>query len=270
MRVLSARWKPLALLLCLLLGALLLTTLRSRTHVQTSILEQLMLSLVMPLQEALDHMAESVSDAWNGYVNLMQVRNENVRLRQQLDDTQGQLHRYHEAYLEQQRLRQLLGFRTAVFPEAVVAEVIGVDPSPWAEALTISKGTRDGVRKDLAVVTHQGLVGRTIDVAPHYASVLLVTDRRSAVDALVQRTRARGIVVGKSRRLCELRYVDFHEDIRVGDTIVSSGLGEVYPKGLLIGTVVAVHPKSYGLFHEVEVKPAADLARLEEVLVLIP
>jgi rod shape-determining protein MreC len=90
------------------------------------------------------------------------------------------------------------------------------------------------------------------------------------VDALVQRTRARGIVVGKSRRLCELRYVDFHEDIRVGDTIIASGLGEVYPKGLLIGTVMSVRQKSYDLFHEVEVKPAVDLTKLEEVLILVP
>ena len=96
------------------------------------------------------------------------------------------------------------------------------------------------------------------------------TDRRSAVDALVQRTRARGIVVGKSQRLCELRYVDFHEDIRIGDTIISSGLGAVYPKGLLIGTVVSVRQKSNGLFHEVDIKPAVDLAKLEEVLVLVP
>jgi rod shape-determining protein MreC len=113
-------------------------------------------------------------------------------------------------------------------------------------------------------------VGRTIEIAPHYATVLLITDRRSAVDAFIQRTRARGIVVGKSRRLCELRYVDFHEDLQVGDTIISSGLGEVYPKGLLIGTVVSVRQKPSGLFHEVEVKPAVDLAKLEETLVLVP
>jgi rod shape-determining protein MreC len=136
--------------------------------------------------------------------------------------------------------------------------------------VTINKGSRDSLREDIAVVTHRGLVGRTIEMALHYATVLLVTDRRSAVDALLQRTRTRGIVVGKARRLCELRYVDLHADVRVGDTVVASGLEEVYPKGLLIDTVAAVHQKLQGLFHEVEIQPAVDLAQLEEVLVLVP
>jgi rod shape-determining protein MreC len=270
MRILSARWKPIALFLCLILCALLLTTVRTRMASRTSFVEALMLSIVMPLQEAINGITQSISDLWNGYINLLQVRSENLRLRRQLAELQGELHRYREAYLQQQRLRDLLGFRSAVFPNPVAAEVVGIDPSQWAEAVAINKGSRDRVRKDMAVVTHQGLVGRTIDISPHYTMVLLLTDRRSAVDALVQRTRARGIVVGKSRRLCELRYVDFHADIQVGDTIISSGLGEVYPKGLLIGTVVSVREKSHGLFHDVEVKPAVDLAKLEEVLVLIP
>jgi rod shape-determining protein MreC len=270
MRILSERWKPIALFLCLILLALFLTTWKTRLASHTSLFEGLVMSVVMPLQEAVAALAQRVRFVWHDYVNLTQVRSENLRLQQQLAELQGQLHRYEEAYLQHQRLQELLNLRTLMLPHAVVAEVVGIDPSQWAEAVTINKGSYNNLRKDVAIVTHQGLVGRTIEVAPHYATVLLITDRRSAVDALVQRTRARGIVVGKSRRLCELRYVDFHEDIRVGDTIVSSGLGEVYPKGLLIGTVTAVRQEAYGFFHEVEVKPAVDLARLEEVLVLVP
>ena len=270
MRALSEHWKPIALFLCLMIGALLLTTLRTRPDSRTSFFEALVLSVVMPLQEAVNGVTQSIDDFWNGYVNLIQIRSENLRLRQQLVELQGELHHYQEAYLQQQRLRDLLDFRSPAFPNPVVAEVVGIDPSQWAEAVTINKGTSDHIRKDLAVVTHRGLVGRTVEIAPFYAAVLLLTDRRSAIDALVQRTRARGIVVGKSRRFCELRYVDFHTDIQVGDTIISSGLGEVYPKGLLIGTVVSVRQKSYELFHDVKVKPAVDLAKLEEVLVLVP
>jgi rod shape-determining protein MreC len=270
MRILSERWKPIALSLCLILLALVCTTLQTRLTSSTLFFEKLVLSAVMPLQETIDNLAQGVRSFWQGYIDLLHIRGENLRLRQEADALQGKLHRYEEALLQQQRLRELLDLRAQVFPYPVVAEVVGIDPSQWAEAVIVNKGSFHNLRKDIAVVTHQGLAGRTVEVAPHYATVLLITDRRSAVDALVQRTRARGIVVGKSRRLCELRYVDFHEDIRVGDTIISSGLGEVYPKGLLIGTVVSVHQKSYGLFHEVEVQPAADLAKLEEVLVLIP
>ncbi len=270
MKALAERWKPIALLLCLILLALALTTFKTRLAPQTSLLESAALSVVMPLQQMIASVVQRLSGLWHGYINLVQVRQENLRLQRQVDVLQGQLTHYQEAYLQQQRLRELLGFRSLTFPQAVVAEVVGIDPSPWSEVVTMNKGSRDGLRKDIAVVTHQGLVGRTIEVAPHYATVLLVTDRRSAVDAFIQRTRARGIVVGKSRRLCELRYVDLHADIQVGDTVVASGLGEVYPKGLLIGTVAAVLQKPHGLFHEVEVQPSADLAKLEEVLALVP
>lgn len=270
MRALSERWKPVILLLCLVLVALLFLTLRTRIIPQVSFVDGVVVSLVMPLQRLIDSGAQRLRHLWKAYIALRDVQQENVRLKRQMAELQGQLTHYKEAYLQQQRLRELLSFRSLAFPRMVAAEVVGIDPSQWSEAVTISKGSRDDVRKDIAVVTHQGLVGRTIDIAPHYATVLLVTDRRSAVDAIVQRSRVRGIVVGKSRRLCELRYVDVHTDIQVGDVILSSGLGEIYPKGLPIGTVVAVHNKPDGLFHDIEIQPAVDLARLEEVLVLIP
>ncbi|MGE3538222.1 MAG: rod shape-determining protein MreC [Candidatus Tectimicrobiota bacterium] len=270
MKARTERWKPIAVFLCLILLALSLTTLKTRVVPHISLVESLALSVVLPVQHLMVRVARQVRGVWYGYLNLVQVRQENVRLQQQVEALQGQLAHYHEAYFQQQRLRELLGFRALEFPRALVAEVVGLDSSAWAEVVTINKGSRAGLRKDVPVATHHGLVGRTIEIAPNYASVLLITDRRSAVDALIQRNRARGIVVGKSRRLCELRYVDLHVDIQVGDTIVASGLGEVYPKGLLIGTVAAVHRQPQGLFHEIEVQPAVDLAKLEEVLVLGP
>jgi rod shape-determining protein MreC len=270
MRLFSERWKPTAFFLCLLLLALFLMTWSTRHAALSSFFARLATAAVMPVQETVTHALQRVSNLWYGYVYLTRVRGDNLRLQQQVAELQGKLSQYEEAYLQQQRLRELLGLRSIDFPHPVVAEVIGIDPSQWAEAVTINKGKTDNLSKDQAVVTHQGLVGRIIAGTPHYATVLLLTDRRSAVDALVQRSRARGIVVGKSRRLCELRYVEFHEDIRVGDTIVSSGFGGVYPKGILIGTVTAVRQEAYGFFHEVEVQPAVDFARLEEVLVLVP
>jgi rod shape-determining protein MreC len=268
MRALSERWKPITLLLCLVLLALFLTTLRTRGSPQALFFESFAMSVVLPLQQTLGKSLKQVSMLWHSYINLVQVRQDNLRLHEEVTRLQGELYRYQEAYAQNQHLRELLGFRAAVFPRAVAAEVVGIDPSQWSEAVTINRGSGDMLRKDAVVITHAGLVGRVIEVAPHYATVLLITDRRSAVDALIQRTRARGIVVGKSRRICELRYVDFHADVQVGDAIISSGLGGVYPKGLLIGKVVSVHPKPYGLFHEVEVQPVVDLAKVEEVLVL--
>jgi len=227
-------------------------------------------SVVMPLQAILAQGTRWGRAVWYGYIDLTQVRQENIRLRQQAETLQGELHRYREAYLEQQRLRALFGFRSLAFPKAIPAEVIGVDPSLWAEAVTINKGADHHLQKDSAIVTHQGLVGHVVELAPRYATVLLLTDRRSAVDALVQRTRARGIVFGKSQDQLAFRYVSVREVVEVGDEIISSGLGDIYPKGIRIGTVVSVRPQRYGLFYELSMRPAVEFRKLEEVLALEP
>lgn len=266
----AERRRTFVFFICLLLFALGLMTAKSRRVPQIDWLESQVALVVMPLQAIVAKGTQQVRDVWYGYVDLRHVRQENIRLRQQTEALQGELSRYREAYLEQQRLRALLGFRSLAFPNAVPAEVLGVDPSLWAEAVTINKGSNHHLQKDTAIVSHQGLVGHVIELAPRYATVLLLTDRRSAVDALVQRTRARGIVFGKSQDQLAFRYVSVREAVQVGDDIISSGLGDIYPKGLRIGTVVSVRPQRYGLFYEISLRPAVEFSKLEEVLALEP
>jgi rod shape-determining protein MreC len=253
-----------------LLFSLGLMTAKSRRVPQIDWFESQVASVVMPLQAILAGGTRQVRDIWYGYIDLTHVRQENIRLRQQVDTLEGELYRYREAYLEQQRLRALLGFRSLAFPKAVPAEVLGGDPSLWAEAVTINKGSDHHLQKDTAIVTHQGLVGHVVELTPRYATVLLLTDRRSAVDALIQRTRARGIVFGKSQNQLAFRYVSVREAVEVGDDIISSGLGDIYPKGIRIGTVVSVRPQHDGLFYEIAVRPAVEFGKLEEVLALEP
>jgi rod shape-determining protein MreC len=267
---LAERRRTFIFFICLLLFSLGLMTAKSRHLPHIDWFESRLASVVVPLQAILAKGTRQIRRIWYGYIDLTQVRQENVRLRQQAETLQGELSLYREAYLEQQRLRALLGFRSLAFPNAVPAEVLGVDPSLWAEAVTINKGSDHTLQKDAAIVTPQGLVGHVVELAPRYATVLLLTDRRSAVDALVQRTRARGIVFGKSRNQLALRYVSVREAVAVGDEIISSGLGDIYPKGLRIGTVVSIRPQRYGLFYEISVRPAVELSKLEEVLALEP
>ncbi|WP_089937543.1 rod shape-determining protein MreC [Candidatus Entotheonella palauensis] len=267
---LAERRRIFAFFICLLLFALGLMTAKLRRVPQVDWFESRVASVMMPLQALLAKGTRQVRDIWYGYVDLTQVRQENIRLQQQAETLQGELHRYREAYLEQERLRALLGFRSLSFPHAVPAEVLGVDPSLWAEAITINKGADHNLQKDSAIVTHRGLVGHVVELAPRYATVLLLTDRRSAVDALVQRTRARGIVFGKSQDQLAFRYVSVREAVEVGDEIISSGLGDIYPKGIRIGTVISVRPQRHGLFYEISVRPAVEFRKLEEVLALEP
>jgi rod shape-determining protein MreC len=268
MNDLSDRRKRLVLFLSLMALALALTAAKTHMAPQISRFESLILSSFMPLQAALAQGAQRLNDFWQRYMQRAQVHQENLQLRHQVETLRGQLQQYREAYLQQQRLRQLLDFRSQTFQSAMPVEVVSVDPSQWSQAIVVNKGLEHGLRTNNTIMTHRGLVGHVIEATPHYATVLLLTDRRSAVDALVQRTRSRGVVVGKSKHRLELRYVDRQDDIRVGDRIISSGLGEMYPKGLVIGTVAAVRSPRYGLFHEIDVQPAVDFLKLEEVLAL--
>ena len=268
MNDLSDRRKRLALFLSLLALALALTAAKTHFAPQTGKFKSLIQSSLMPLQAALTKGTQRLHEFWQSYIQLTQVHQENLQLRQQVETLQGQLHQYQEAYLQQQRLRELLHFRSQTFQPTIPVEVVSMDPSPWSQAITVNKGIEHGIQQNNTIMTHRGLVGHIIEAAPHYATVLLLTDRRSAVDVLVQRTRSRGVAVGKSKRLLELRYVDIHDDIREGDRIISSGLGKMYPKGILIGTVTAVRSPHYGLFHEIDVQPAVDFLKLEEVLAL--
>jgi len=125
------------------------------------------------------------------------------------------------------------------------------------------------VVQDMAVVSAEGLVGRVIGVGNQHAKVLLIIDGNSAVDSFIQRSRARGVLVGLGREMCLLKYVQRNEDVQVGDKVISSGMGGVFPKGLIVGTVQEVVRGSSGLFQRVEVEPAANFSRLEEVMVVI-
>jgi rod shape-determining protein MreC len=151
----------------------------------------------------------------------------------------------------------------------IAAEVVAYSPSAWFRTIVINKGQRDGVKKGFPVVTLEGVVGRVMRISSSSSVVLLVLDRNSSVDCLVQRNRIRGIVEGEGGGRCYLRYVPRTEDIQVGDHIITSGLGGIFPKGLSMGEVVRVEKKEYGLFQEIEVMPSADLSRLEEVMVIV-
>ncbi|OGP66144.1 MAG: rod shape-determining protein MreC, partial [Deltaproteobacteria bacterium RBG_13_47_9] len=149
------------------------------------------------------------------------------------------------------------------------AEVIGQDPSSWFKSVTIDKGERDGVKQGMAVVSPIGIIGRILKTAPHYATVLLITDYNSAVDSIVQRTRAKAIVEGKGENRCQLKYLLRTEEVAIGDAVVTSGLGGNFPKGLMVGEVKKVDKKGHGVFQYAELVPSVDFAQLEEVFVIM-
>ncbi|MGD8382640.1 MAG: rod shape-determining protein MreC, partial [Syntrophobacterales bacterium] len=229
----------------------------------------LVVGITSPVQKVAHGIIEGIGNVWRGYFSLVGAQKENEALQRELHELKLKVNRLREADLANQRLRALLNFKKSIATPLLPAELVAFDPSGWFQTILIDKGSNDGVAQDMAVVSAEGLMGRVIGVSSRHAKVLLIVDANSAVDALIQRSRVRGVLVGLGRDLCLLKYVQRNEDVQVGDRVISSGMGGVFPKGLLLGTVQEVVRGSSGLFQRVEVEPAANFSRLEEVMVVI-
>ncbi len=232
-------------------------------------LERIAISFIAPFQELFTRTIRFTEDIWKHYFYLVTVSKENHALRERLNQAIGENNQFFETELANTRLRNLLNFQKTVLDRVIPAEVIAKDPSTWFKTVIIDKGSVDGLSKGLPVVMPQGIAGQVIEVSNHYSKVMLIIDRNSAVDALVQRTRARGLIKGESTAQCRLEYVLRKDDVRVGDIVVSSGLDGVYPKGLRIGQVSDLIDRDAEIFHEVLITPFVDFEKLEEVLVVL-
>ncbi|HEV8343335.1 MAG TPA: rod shape-determining protein MreC [Candidatus Binatia bacterium] len=193
---------------------------------------------------------------------------ENEGLRKRVTELEAERNRLLEAEATTRRLQELLQFRSDLPSGSITASVIGSSASTWFHSLLLDKGSRDGIRKGMAVVSPLGVVGQVVAATSRSSKVLLLTDPNSGVDALVQGSRARGIVSGSLDNGPLMKYVKRSEEVKEGDRLVTSGLDGLYPKGLLIGTVTKVNKKSFGLFQYVKVALAVDPSEIEEVLVV--
>jgi len=232
-------------------------------------LGRIAISFIAPFQELVTRTIRFTRDIWQDYFYLVTVTRQNRVLSTQLNQAIQMSNQWHETELANTRLRNLLDFQKNITERIAAAEVIGKDPSAWFKTVIIDKGKTDFLTQGLPVVMPQGIAGQVIEVSKHYSKVMLITDRNSAVDALVQRTRARGVIKGESTDRCRLDYVLRKNDVRIGDTIVSSGLDGVYPKGLRIGQVSEVIEHDGDIFHEIIITPFVDFEKLEEVLVVL-
>lgn len=226
------------------------------------------ISLVAPFQKMVVGTTRFFRDIWEHYFFLISVAEENELLRQELRETRALNHRHREAMLANQRLRRLLALDEEMTQPVIAARVVGKDPSPWFQSVTVDKGTADGVRKGQPVINPEGIVGLVTDAAARYAKVMLITDPNSAVDAVIQENRARGIVKGGTSGYCVLNFVLRKHLVSVGHVVISSGMDGVFPKGLPIGAVAATVKQKAGIFQDVTVAPYVDFERLEEVLIV--
>ncbi|MDQ7819409.1 MAG: rod shape-determining protein MreC [Armatimonadota bacterium] len=249
---------------------LLTTQVRAPDRRQVGALGELVLRGLQPVQVGLARVADGGARLWALYTGIGRVRAENARLREELDRITREAAALREQAAAARRLEDLLGFRNQMAHRAVAARVVARDPLRWYGTVVVDRGSRDGVRRNAPVVTARGVVGRVMEVTPTAARVLLVADSRSAVGALVQRTRDLGVVEGRGEWVLHLRYLSRASQVLPGDLVVTSGLGGVFPRGLVIGQIRRVVRQEGELLLEAEVEPAAALDRVEEVLILVP
>lgn len=230
--------------------------------------DRAIIGLTAPVQSLITWVLDGITAGVQNYLYLWKVRSENTLLLDQNRKFVTQIAALREAELENQRLRKLLQFQTEFSIKTTLARVIAKDVSSDFRSLRINRGANAGIRKNMAVVTHEGVVGRILRTTGDTADIVTVLDFQSSVDIVVERSRVRGIVAGLTEQMCELKYALRTDDIQVGDRLISSGLGGIFPKGVPVGVVAQVNKKAYGISQEVEVTPAVDFARLEEVMVV--
>jgi len=253
----------------LLLFALILMSMRAKHRKGVELFDAVLMEISFPFQKAATLVIKTVQGTFQHYVFLVNLEKENRMLKEKIAQLQEEAHRMNEIKLANERLRQLLQFRETNSPSMIGAEVIGRDPSSWFKSVTIDKGEREGVKRGMAVISPTGVIGQILKIAPHYATVLLITDYNSAVDCVVERSRAKAIVEGKGENRCQLKYLLRAEEVAVGDIVVTSGLSGNFPKGLMVGEVKKVDKKGRGVFQYAELVPSVDMTRLEEVFVVM-
>lgn len=264
--------KRLARILCVILLALIsivLLSISAKHPHRYTIVDRVVMAGVAPFQESVTRTIYFCGRLWHQYFYLVGLREECNRLKEMVARARMEKSRYLESELACQRLRKLLETKSELPHRMLPARVVGLDPSGWFKTVVIDKGAIDGVAKGMAVVASEGIVGRILGASDRYAKVLLIIDRSSALDALVQRIRSRGIIEGETSESCRFKYIVRKADIQIEDTVISSGLDGLFPKGLRVGSISEISKPSSGLFQEVKVRPFVDFTRLEEVLVIL-
>jgi rod shape-determining protein MreC len=239
----------------------------------TSVLARAIFATLSPVQRAAHAVVRTVGGTWSAYVGLRGVKGENDRLQEKVRHLEVLLQERQQQARESERLRAIFDLRPVLPVDTLVAEVVARDGVPWYRTLTIDKGEAHGVALNAPVISATGVVGRVVAVGPSAAKVQLLLDRDSGAGVRLERSRVTGVVsgqLGPGEAMSfdmVLKYVPLTADVQVGDVVITSGLDQIYPRGLMVGRVSSVS-RGAGLFKEITVAPSAGFHDLEQVLVV--
>lgn len=268
MALFSPRLRAGYLFLAAIVGHVILISAQVNAKSGVPVLEAVTFGAFSEVQRGTASIVDGVRHVWSGYFALRGLRSENDALRRELAEAQIQLQEQRAQADRTRGLEQLLDLKNRTDLGTTAAEIIAAGATPDFRTVTINKGQADGLKTDMAVIAPAGVVGRVVVPSAHAAKVQLLIDRNAAAGALIERSRSQGVVMGAGSDLLRLEYVSEVSDIVQGDTVVTSGIDGVFPKGLLIGTVEVVE-KSGGAYRRVLIRPAVNFSSLEEVLVVL-
>jgi rod shape-determining protein MreC len=252
-----------------ILAALIFYSLNIPHKRNSNFIERGVMAVFAPVMKPASLASGYFEDLWDNYINLMDVRRENLRLREEIKGLNNRFVTAEETAQANQRLEKLLGMKNSLKISTLPAMVVGEDLTAWFRTLLIDRGSSSGITEGMAVVASDGVVGQIVKVAPSSSRVLLLTDHASGIAATIQRSRARGVVKGKGEGLCSLEFATREEDVKIGDMVITSGIGGIFPKGIPIGEVTMVKRGEYGIFQTVTIRPATNISHLEELLVVL-
>lgn len=232
------------------------------------LLKEILSYTVTPVQSLILGIQDSITGVWNDYFFLIGVHEENEALKKTIYSLVEENRRLGEDAKQNERLRALLEFKQSLPYHTTGASIIGYNFERWSRTVVLDKGSSDGIEKDQAAIAFGGIVGRIIEVSGGSSRVLLTTDLRSNIDVMIERSRVKGVVEGNGTDGLVMKYVRQVDEVKVGDQVITSGLSGIFPKGLIVGEVTRVEKSGDNFFKNVEVRPAVDLGRLEEVLVI--
>jgi rod shape-determining protein MreC len=265
------KYRPHIIAAVLLISSLAIISYGTSRVTEPGFLRRSALETVAPLANIINGSLNGIQDFWSRYIFLVGLEDHNRKLLSENKILSEQLNQYREGYYEGIRLRKLLDMRESLSYRTKAARVVDNNYNSLFKTLLIDKGSADGLAAGCPVVTAEGVVGRIMEASWHSSRVLLMIDGTSNIDAIIQRTRTQCILQGTGRRnTYNLKYIPHTVEVLPGDLLLSSGMATVFPKGLIIGRVVNVRPQKSELFQKIDVEPAVDFERLEEVLVLLP
>ena len=235
----------------------------------TSRFQMAVQTITYPVQTSVQAVVSTIKNTWNSYINLIEVNEENKLLKQQLLNMEEKLNQHIENSVQFFRLRSQLLFAQKKARKEIFSEIIGESADNNHQIRLINRGSNQLLQRNYIVIRKEGLVGRIQSVSPYQSSVQLIIDHRSRVPALIQRNRVRGLIYGTHDGM-EMRQINQHAKIKIGDRVISSGLGNLYPKGILIGWVSGIHHQSHELFKTARLDSAVDFNQIEEVFAILP